>query len=163
MSGSGDRTLQKSKFARGIPDECPYCEEPLAHPSELDKSMDKTTIWRRHRRVHFSWADVPEEVEGKHLSGDDGSKQTTLPDEAQMDTQQFEVTFHDEHVERVVVEAATKGEAQELAEHKRTYNGEFMETIHTDRRELSEPSQASKEYLETYNLLPEDWDGDIDE
>lgn len=160
---SGDRTLQTSQFSGGIPERCPYCDEKLAHPSELDESIGKTTIWRRHRQVHYSWADVPEEVQGKYLSGDDGSKQTTLPDEAQIDTQQFEVTFHDEHVERVVVEAATKGEAKELAEQIRTYNGEFRETIHTDRRELSEPSQASKEYLENYNLLPEDWDGDIDE
>lgn len=159
---TGDRTLQTSQFSGGIPDRCPYCDEKLAHPSELDEAIDKTTIWRRHRQVHYSWADVPEEVQGKYLSGDHG-EQSTLPEEAKMDTQMFEVTFHDEHVERVVVEAATKGEAEEIADLERTYKGEFVQTIHTERRELSEPSQASKDYLEKYNLLPEDWDGDLDE
>lgn len=153
--------VHQSEFMSGVPDVCPYCDEKLAHPSELDESIGKTTIWRRHRRVHCVWADVPEEMEGRYLSGDDG-KQSTLPQDAQIATQQYEVTFHDEYVERVVVEAATKHEAKELAQETRTYDGELIQTLHTDRRELSEPSQASKEYLELFNLLPEDWDGDLD-
>jgi len=116
------RGTYRSEFRSGAPEYCPYCDEKLAVPEELDEPLARPIIWRRHRRVHFDWADVSEEIEGKYLSGG-GSTQSQLPREAQVDTQQYEVVFHDEYRERVVVEAASQSEASELAQHERTYDG----------------------------------------
>lgn len=81
-----------------------------------------------------------------------------IPEYARVDTQTWEVTFHYTCVERVVVEADSKHDAKEAAELKRTYDGEVMDTVHTERRTLDEPSPASIEWLEYHNLLPEDHD-----
>lgn len=81
-----------------------------------------------------------------------------VPDHALVDTQTWKVTFHYEMVETVTVEAANKFEAKQEAEELQTYNGEIMETLHTEKRAWGEKSQASMDYLERYNLLPDDHD-----
>jgi len=81
-----------------------------------------------------------------------------VPREARVETSQFNVTFHYEMVEQVSVEAEDKHEAKRLAEEKQTYDGEIMETLHTSKRQWGEMSPASIEYLEQFNLLPEDHD-----
>jgi hypothetical protein len=81
-----------------------------------------------------------------------------IPDHAKVETQQWMVEFHYTAVERVKVEASDKHDAKEAAELQRDYDGEIMETLHTDKRALGGPSPASLEWLEYHQLLPEDHD-----
>jgi len=81
-----------------------------------------------------------------------------VPSDARVETADFVVTFHYEMVEKVTVEAADKQEAKRRAERRQTFDGELMETLHTSRRKWSDHTPASLEYLEEYNLLPEDHD-----
>ncbi|WP_435125445.1 hypothetical protein [Halobaculum sp. D14] len=84
--------------------------------------------------------------------------QEKVPDHAVVDTQTYQVEFHYEYVEQVTVEAPCKSDAREIAREKQSLRGEYVDTIHTDSWELDEPSQASIEYLEAFNLLPDDHD-----
>ena len=81
-----------------------------------------------------------------------------VPEHAIRETQTWIVDFHYTCVERVKVEADSKHDAKEAAERARTYDGEYMETVHTDRRTVGEPSPASIEWLEDRGLLPDDHD-----
>lgn len=140
-------------------DKCPHCQKTLAHPDELDENLSHSQIYRRHRRVHFAWGDVPEGEEGTYLSGDSGTDfDDSVPEDCKLDTQTYEVDFHMEVVETVVVEAPNESMAKERAQHYREYTGEYKQTIHTDMTPWGEPSQASIKYLETTGLLPEDHD-----
>jgi hypothetical protein len=87
-------------------------------------------------------------------------QETGMPEDCQFDTQTFRVEFITEHVEVVTVEATDKWDAKDLAEHERTYNGEFMDTLHTTMEAFGEPSQASDEYLRTCGLLPDEEETD---
>lgn len=138
---------------------CPYCGHELVHPSELDENISRGTIWRRHRRTHYEWCERDVDLEDDpYLSKNHGPDHDDLDRECQIDTQQYEITFHDEHVETVNVEASDKHQAKEIAEHERTYNGEFTHTLHTEKREVGDPSQASVDYLERMGLLSDDHD-----
>jgi hypothetical protein len=81
-----------------------------------------------------------------------------IPDEAVTETQTWEISFHYTCVETVRVEAEHKHEAKEAAELERNYDGKYMETVHTERRTVSDPSAPSMEWLELHELLPEDHD-----
>jgi hypothetical protein len=81
-----------------------------------------------------------------------------VPDHAQLETQQYMVEFHYTAVERVKVEATDKHDAKREAEHVRTFDAEILETVHTDKRPIGDPSPVSVEYLEHNNLLPDDHD-----
>lgn len=84
--------------------------------------------------------------------------QRKVPEYAQLDTRDWIVTFHDTHVEQVRVEATDKHDAKEIAREERTYNGEIEDTVHTERRPVTEPSAATIEYLENRGLLSDDHD-----
>lgn len=144
------------------PETCPICGRTLAHPDELDEQMSQHDIYRAHRRAHYSWGHKEnyDPDSDPYLSQNVGPdiEDERLEEDCIVDTQHYEVKFHTEHVERVVVEASNSGEAKQLAEHKRTYKGEFRDTIHTDKRPVGEPSQASIDYLEAAGLLPADHD-----
>lgn len=118
---------------------CPECDRP---------------VFRSRRRDHphdLGGADSVAEAQRKQL-------EAKIPDAAKTETQTFEVTFHYKCIETVRVEAASKAEARDVAERKRTYDGEFVDTIHTERRALGDKSVASIEYLEACGILPEDHD-----
>jgi hypothetical protein len=87
-----------------------------------------------------------------------GGIEDQVPDHALFDTKTYEVTFHYEMRETVIVEASTKGEAKEFARDLQTYDGEITHTLHTDKRVRDGPSQASVDHLEMLGLLPEDHD-----
>jgi hypothetical protein len=93
----------------------------------------------------------------------DEEAKEAVKEEARVETQRWQITFHDEHVERVFVEAATKHEAKEIAKEERTYTGEFIQTIHTETDAHGEPSAASIEYLEKFGLLPDDHDVTVED
>lgn len=143
------------------PDTCPHCGEKLAHPDTLDENLTRQQIYRRHRRVHFDWGNVPEDEVGEYLDGGDG--EDGLPDDCQFDTQTFTVHLHYEMVERVTVEAADRHQARRLAEERRNFGGEYIQTMHIETEAYGKKSQASEDYLKDRGLLPEDWDGDDDE
>lgn len=81
-----------------------------------------------------------------------------VPDHANLSTATYRVEFHYEVVETIVVEATDKADAKREAEHQQTYDGEYMETIHTSKRQVGDESLVSIEYLERNGLLPEDHD-----
>ena len=81
-----------------------------------------------------------------------------VPKDAILNTKTYEVTFHYEVVETIRVEAGSKGEAKEAASHKQTYRGEYIDTIHTEKRPVTDAGQASIDYLELHGLLPDDHD-----
>jgi hypothetical protein len=81
-----------------------------------------------------------------------------IPDHAKVETQQWIVEFHYTCVERVRVEASDKWDAKREAEEIRTYDGEIMDTVHTDKRAVGESGPATIKYLERQNLLPDDHD-----
>lgn len=81
-----------------------------------------------------------------------------IPDHAHLDTKTYEVTFHYEVVETIRVEASHKAEAKREAEQVQTFDGEYMETLHTEKRPIGDASPASIEYLEDHALLPDDHD-----
>lgn len=139
---------------------CGVCGRELVRSHELDGQLTRVQIHRRHRRQHYDWSGIGEydPDNDPYLSRNHGPDHEELDDDCRMDTQTYEITFHDEYVETVRVEAANKGEAKEIAELERTHDGELIETIHTERRAVSEKSQASIEYLEDIGLLPEDHD-----
>jgi hypothetical protein len=122
---------------RVVPDTmmwCPECEN---------------NVLRSNRDTH------PHELEEeKPLPHEDDDND--LEEDCLIDTQQWEVTFYTEHRETVVVEASHKSEAKTAAKRARTYDGQFTHDLHTERRAVSDESQATIEYLETYGLLPED-------
>ena len=119
--------------------QCPECERLILRS-------------RRHEHPHnLDDADSVTEAQRKQL-------EEKIPDEAKTETQTFEVTFHYELVERVTVEAATKSEAKRAAERRQTFDGEILDTIHTERRALGDKSVPSIDYLEEYGILPEDHD-----
>lgn len=93
----------------------------------------------------------------------DEQAKAKVREEARVETQTWEVTYHDEHVETVYVEAASRSEAKEAADLERTYNGEFIDTIHTETRTRGEPTAASIEYLENFGLLPDDHDVTVED
>jgi hypothetical protein len=107
---------------------------------------------RRHDHPHdLTDADTVTEAQRKKL-------EERVPDEAKVETQTYKITFHYECVETVTVEAANKSEAKAAAERRQTYDGEILDTIHTERRALGDKSVATLDYLEEYNLLPDDHD-----
>jgi len=79
-----------------------------------------------------------------------------LTDDCNIATQTYEVEFVDEYREVVRVEACNSSEARTKAKHARTYDGEYIDTLHTDTRQRGEESIASLEYLEYHGLLPDD-------
>lgn len=114
--------------------ECPHCGEALAHPDTLDENISRSEIYRRHRRVHFGWSDVEEEDVEKYLAttyeeGDDDDE------DEEVEQKTFVFRYHCEHVEEIVVKAAHEDEAREEADFKRTYNGEYVDTVHTEVEE----------------------------
>lgn len=132
------RTLEGDEAeARVVPETlmwCPECEN---------------NVLRSNRDTH------PHELqEDKPLPQDDDEKD--FGDDCLIDTQTWEVTFYTEHRETVYVEASHKSEAETKAKHERTYNGEFTHDLHTERRAVSDASQATIEYLEFHGLLPDD-------
>jgi hypothetical protein len=143
MSGA-QRTLtgEEADGDRSVPSTMLHCDECGArvlrsrrdeHPHELDEADDVTTAREKKLR-------------------------DKVPSEARVETAEYNVTFHYEMVEQVSVEAADKQEAKRRAQRKQTYDGEIMETLHTERRQWGEYTPASIEYLEQYNLLPDDHD-----
>lgn len=93
----------------------------------------------------------PHDLEDKQPTEDD----ERLPEYCQFDTQTFKVSYHMEVIEVVEVEARSKADAKEQASHIRTYDGEYMDTMHTEKRPLGDLSSVSWEYLENNNLLPD--------
>jgi hypothetical protein len=144
---------------RAAPRYCPECGDRLVEPALLEESLSRTQIWRRHRRTHYGWGDGPTDPEepsfllhdSEHL--DDGDR-TYLEMAADQDVAEYTVEFHEEHIERVTVEAATKSEAKDLAEDKRTHNTEPTHVVHTDVRKSRSRDVPSVEYLEKVGLLP---------
>jgi hypothetical protein len=108
---------------------------------------------RRHDHEHDLDASVPayEKAMIQQL-------EEQIPDHAQLETNTYRVKFHYECVETVTVEATDKSDARTTAERRRTLDGEYMDTIHTRTSAWGDASQASIEYLEERNLLPDDHD-----
>lgn len=133
-------------------------------PAEIERKRPSTLLWceecedavlRSERWDHPH--DLGEEMKAYEKAQAE-KLDDKVPDHALVDTQTWEVTFHYTCVETVRVEADNKHNAKERAELERTYDGEIMETVHTDRRALGEKSQASIEWLEYHSLLPDDHD-----
>lgn len=142
------------------PDTCAICGRSLAHRSEFDDELACSTIYRRHRRQHFGWNDSGEydPEDDPYLSENAGADDDGLPEDCQLDTQTYTVERTYEVVEHVTVEAASIGEAKQLAKEEATYNGDYLDTLWSDARSHGEPSQASIDYLELFGLLPEDYE-----
>jgi len=157
-------SLQRAKV-QNFPDECPMCGETLVSPDELDEKISRRAIWRAHRRNHYDWGSEGEydPDTDPYLSRNLGPEHEDLDQDCQIDTQHYEVEFYYEKRESVVVEASTKHEAKRIAKEERTLRGEYVQTIHTERRAIGEPSQASVEYLEAFGFLPEDHDVTADD
>lgn len=153
------QTLSPDAEPRAAPRYCPECGERLTEPELLDESLSRTQIWRRHRRTHYGWGDGDERADGpsfllhdsEHLDDGDG---TYLEMAAEQEVTEYTVEFHEEHVERVTVEAATKSEAKDLAEDERTYDTEATHVVHTDVRATSDPKLPSMAYLKNSGLIP---------
>ncbi|MFB6202100.1 MAG: hypothetical protein ABEI98_08830 [Halorhabdus sp.] len=133
-------TGEKSDLPRETPDTFIYCEK-------CDEA-----ILRSNRFDHEH--DLSEENSG--IDPKTHHSLEKVPEDAILDTQTYEVTFHYEVVETVVVESTSKGEAKYEAEQVQTFRGEYMDTIHTEYREIGEEGQATVEYLEDHGLLPDD-------
>jgi len=133
MTGAAERSVPTTML------QCDECGERVLrsrrneHPHSLEDADDVTTARKKKLK-------------------------DKVPSEARVETATYNVTFHYEVVEQVSVEAADKQEAKRRAERKQTYDGEIMETLHTSRRQWGEYTAASIEYLEEYNLLPDDHD-----
>lgn len=81
-----------------------------------------------------------------------------VPDHANLSTATYRVEYTYEVVEVICVEACGPGDARDQASHKQTYEGEFMDTLHTRTEQAGEESLVSLEYLELNGLLPENHD-----
>jgi len=127
---------------RSIPSTMLYCEE-----------CDERVLRSRRGEHPHSLEDADDVTTAR-----ENQLKEKVPREARVETAEYNVTFHYEMVEQVTVEAADKQEAKRRAERKQTYDGEIMETLHTSRRKWSDETPASLDYLEEYNLLPEDHD-----
>lgn len=118
---------------------CDECGEHVLRSRKWDHEHDLTN------------ADTPTEAQAKLL-------EDKIPEHALFDTKTYRVEFKMEYVEVVTVEAPSKADAKREAEEVRTYDGEYMMDLHTEKRAVSGASQASIDYLETHNLLPDDHD-----
>lgn len=140
---------------------CSICDADLIHPNQLDESLSRKQIYRRHRRVHFEWGEDHEGDEGRYIAGDVVEKKD-LSEDCEIDTQMFTVTFYDEYRETVIVEARNESEAEDIASDIRPHNGEWTQTLHTESEAETDPSQAGEDYLKRIGLLPDDWEGDLE-
>lgn len=103
-------------------------------------------------------------IPGEDEDEDDATDTSGLPEDCVFDTQTYTVEYHYAVVETITVEAQSKADAKEQASHHQDYNGEYVETLHTDVFNYnSEPSQASIDYLKAVGLLPQDYDADTAE
>lgn len=138
------RTLtgEEADMSRVIPETMIHCEE-------CDELVLRS---RRQNHEH----DLSNSEPG--ISPKTAESVEKVPEDAILDTQTYEVTFHYEVVETIRVEAGGKGEAKEAASHEQTYRGEYMDTLHTEKRPVTDPGQASIDYLELHGLLPDDHD-----
>lgn len=92
------------------------------------------------------------------LTEPDESDTNGLPDDCRVNTKTFTVEYTYTCVEHVQVEASDKREARTLADEQRTYDGEYLDTMHTEVEGWgSDWSQATIDYLERVGLLPTDW------
>jgi hypothetical protein len=148
MSGEvTQRTLTgDDASARRRPNTLLYCEEC------------ESAVLRSRRREHehdLSNAPSAEEAVREDILDDLDAHEDEL-----QETKMFEVTFRYEYRERVVVEASHKSEAKSRAEHEQQYarGGELVQTLHTEKRELTDASAPTLDYLEEHGFLPEDHD-----
>lgn len=121
---------------------------------------------RRTRPQTLLWCETCEEyilrsnrVDHPHELRDERDiteEKPELSDDCNISTQTYDVEFVCEYREVVRVEASNSSEARTKAQHKRTYNGEYIDTIHTETRTIGDESIASLEYLEYHGLLPDD-------
>lgn len=144
MSELQQRTLtgEPARRDRTLPDtllKCEECGQRVLRSRKWDHEHDLTNA----NTVTDAQAELLEEK---------------IPEHALFDTKTFRVEFKMEYVEVVTVEAPSKADAKREAEEVRTYNGEYMMDLHTEKRAVSDASQASIDYLETHNLLPDDHD-----
>ena len=158
--------IDPSSCESAYPNNCPRCGKRLLHPQKVknryDEELTQNQIYRQHRRTHIDAFDIPEEENGKYVCND--GEDPRLPDEvADVETKIFTVEFHDTMIEKVQVEASNKHEAKDIAELERTFNGELVETVHTDCYSYQDDATlASEEYLKKVGLLDEDWEGILD-
>lgn len=146
MSGTEQRTLtgEPAELPEMRPRpatfvQCPECEEWVLLSQRFDHPHD------------LEGGDTPTEAQTKLL-------EEKVPEDALLNTQTYQVTYHYEMVETVRVEAASKPEAKRFAEERRTFDGEITHTLHTEKHAYGNESQASLEYLEQLGLLPDDHD-----
>lgn len=138
-------TGETTEDTRSIPDTFLYCEE-------CDQAILRSERARHEHRINTDDSGMTPRIK---------ESVEKVPELAVRETQNYVVTFHDEYIEEVRVEAESKLEAKEIADEKRsnrTYDGEFIDTMHTEYREIGEPGQATIDYLEMFGLLPEDHD-----
>ncbi len=124
------------------------------------------TVNRRTRPRTFLWCTACEEYilrsrrqEHPHELQDQRDITEEVPeltDDCNIATQTYEVEFVCEYREVVRVEASNSSEARTKAQHTRTYNGEYIDTLHTETRARGEESMASLKYLEFHGLLPDE-------
>jgi len=118
---------------------CDECDEPVLRSRRFDHEHDFTELMA-YEKAQLQQLDEK------------------IPDHAKVETQQYIVDFHYTCVERVKVEASHKAEAKRIGEEIRTYDGEVLDTVHTEKRTVGDPGPPTIEYLESHNLLPEDHD-----
>lgn len=113
---------------------CPECEEHVLrsrrddHPHDLEEERDIT------------------------------EQKEALSDDCNILTSTYEVEFTYEYREVVRVEASSKADAKAEAQHEQTYDGVYVDTLHSRTREIGDESIATFEYLENHGLLPDDHD-----
>ncbi|MGB9966142.1 hypothetical protein [Halobacterium hubeiense] len=143
----GQQTLTGEEAdARRRPSTLLYCE------------VCESAVLRSRRSEHeHNLSDAPkaEEAVREEILDDLDAHEDEL-----QETQMFEVTFRYEYRERVVVEASHKSEAKERAAHEQQFarGGELVQTTHTEKRELTDASAPTLDYLEDHSFLPEDHD-----
>lgn len=101
---------------------CRICGEALADPADVGGDCTDLEVFRSHRRTHYPWGPSYDLDADPYLARNYGDAER----------RPYTVTFHYTAVERVRVEARDEWAAVELAEARRSHDGEYRETVHTD-------------------------------
>lgn len=101
---------------------CRICGEELADPADVGEECSAVEVYRSHRRSHYPWGPSYDADADPYLARN----------YRDVERQSYTVAFHYTAVERVDVEARDEWEAAELAEGRRTHDGEYQETVHTE-------------------------------
>lgn len=119
----------------------------------------KTSLLRSERHDHPCDLSTADSYETVVVRKEREALEDKIPGDAtDLETQKWTIEFHDRVVEAVTVEATSRMEARRIAQEERTYDGEYMETVHTDYTSHGELSTPTIEYLEKCGLLSDDHD-----